>query len=206
MITAGATEAAAGQKRRVSFSIAESDPPAAERTAGTAAYGRPVKQWGKSMPGMRGYQNVEPGGFESQLAGYESVVETVGRRRSGGTQGGWCCGAPAAAAAAARQEETAAAPARRLPRRLSPYPEHEPEPEPEPDDDEGEDTYLSCSDDEGDDGFVATCCPPEHLGPLSSLVQRFGADAALPASHTLWRFLQARDYDMCATLFGLILF
>ncbi len=67
--------------------------------------------------------------------------------------------------------------------------------------DEDTDEYFSCSADEDDSDGAAViagncCCPPEHLGTLSLMVAQFGADATPPVTHTLWRFLCARKYNL----------
>ena len=84
----------------------------------------------------------------------------------------------------------------------------EPEPEPEPmmlehdvdSDTEDVDEYFSCSAEEDDNDRAAaiagSCCPPEHLDTLSLMVAEFGADATPPVTHTLWRFLCARKYNL----------
>ena len=126
-----------------------------------------------------------------------------------------CCAAPP-------QREPRRQPRSRPPHPQRPpgsaAPQLEPEPEPEwvplvpgsepqrqtESSDDGDDFY-SCSDDEaGEAGgadwanraALTTCCPPEHQGKLAGLLLEFGADAARPAAHTLWRFLRARKYDV----------
>ena len=54
--------------------------------------------------------------------------------------------------------------------------------------------FFSCSDDETDEA-TGTCCPTEHLGKLALLIAQFGADTPPPVTHTLWRFLCARNYN-----------
>ena len=93
-------------------------------------------------------------------------------------------------------------------RRADPFlSRREPEPEPEPMlghdlDSEAEDMdeYFSCSNEEDDINGAAvsrgSCCPTEHLGTLSLMVAEFGADASPPVTHTLWRFLCARKYNI----------
>ena len=188
----------------------EPEEAAPELTAASRARMRPAAPLNTWLPGTKQHEAMEPGAWQGEVEGYESSGRPV-RKRSGSAGGGGCCSRPPQSRVERRPQPGTVAEGRAQPqlavRPVTPLPRLEPEQEVGPGEDEegyltDGDEYLTCSDDEGGglggDSVMATstCCPAEHLGKLSSMVAQYGADAPLPATHTLWRFLCARKYNL----------